>query len=99
MAQLAICLLDPFHVTLDSEPVTTFEWDKVRALLAHLAVQADQPHSREKLAGPLWPEMPETSARTNLRHALSDLCSAISTSTSKRSSSSGRVTPGCQEQI
>jgi DNA-binding SARP family transcriptional activator len=99
MAQLCICLLEPFHVTFDGEPVTTFEWDKVHALLAYLAVGADQPHSREKLAGLLWPKRPETSARTNLRRALSDLCSAISTSTSKRSSSTGRVTPGCREQI
>jgi WD40 repeat protein/DNA-binding SARP family transcriptional activator len=77
MAHLRIHLLGSFLVTLDGEPVTTFEWDKVRALLAYLAVEADRSHSREKLAGLLWPETPEASARANLRRALSDLRSAI----------------------
>jgi len=77
MAHLSIRFLGSFLVTLDGDAVTGFEWDKVRALLAYLAVEADQPHSREKLAGLLWPEMPEASARTNLRRALSDLRSAL----------------------
>jgi WD40 repeat protein/DNA-binding SARP family transcriptional activator len=77
MAQLCISLLGPFHVTLDGEPVTAFESDKVRALLAYLAVEAEQPHRREKLAGLLWPEFPERSARANLSRALLNLRTAI----------------------
>jgi DNA-binding SARP family transcriptional activator len=34
MARLSICLLGPLRVTIDEEPVTGFESDKVRALLA-----------------------------------------------------------------
>jgi DNA-binding SARP family transcriptional activator len=77
MAYLAISLLGPFQVSLDGKPVTAFESDKVRALLAYLAVEADQPHRRESLAGLLWPERPERSARHNLSQALSNLRSLI----------------------
>jgi DNA-binding SARP family transcriptional activator len=57
--------------------VTTRVTGKVRALLAHLAVKADRPHRRETLAGLLWPDYPERSARASLRNALSDLRTAI----------------------
>ena len=55
------------QVTLDGAPVTGFESDKVRALLAYLAVESDRPHRRETLAGLLWPEQPENAARLSLR--------------------------------
>ena len=77
MPQLEISLLGSFRVTLDDQPVTGFESNKVRALLAYLAVEAERSHSRSKLAGMLWPEMPETTALSNLRYALADLRSAI----------------------
>jgi DNA-binding SARP family transcriptional activator len=73
MARLAIRLLGPFQVTPDREPVTGFASDKVRALLAYLAVTAGRPHRRETLAGLLWPEYPERSARAALRNALANL--------------------------
>jgi len=58
---------------LDGDPVTAFESDKVRALLAYLAVESDRPHRREKLVGLLWPERSERSARQNLSQALFNL--------------------------
>ena len=73
MARLKIFLLGSFQATLDSEPLTNFESDKARALLAYLAVEADLPHRRESLAGLLWPDTPEQTARTNLRSALANL--------------------------
>jgi len=54
-----------------------FESNKVRALLAYLAVEADRPHPRETLAGLLWPDYPNRSALTNLRSALANLRHAI----------------------
>jgi len=42
-----------------------------------LAVEADEPHSREKLAGLLWPDFPDRSALNNVRYALSNLRKAI----------------------
>jgi len=77
MAHLSLSLLGPLQVTLTGEPVTSFESDKVRALLAYLAVEADRPHRRESLAGLLWPDWPDRAARTNLRNALANLRKAI----------------------
>ncbi len=73
MALLSIQVLGPFQVKLSEEPVTSFATDKVRALLVYLALSPDRPHRREALAGLLWPEFPERSARTNLRNALTNL--------------------------
>jgi DNA-binding SARP family transcriptional activator len=77
MARLIISLFASFQVHLDSQPVTRFESDKVRALLAYLAVEADRPHRREHLAGLLWPDQPETMARHNLSQSLLRLRQAI----------------------
>jgi DNA-binding SARP family transcriptional activator/predicted ATPase len=73
MAQLSISLLGSFQVTLDGQPVTGFKSNKVRALLAYLAVEADRPHRREVLAGLLWPDWPDREALSNLRYALANL--------------------------
>ena len=78
MAHLDARLFGPFQVILDGEPVTGFHSDKVRALLAYLCTETTGPHRREKLAGMLWPDLPESSARANLRRALANLRSAIS---------------------
>ena len=48
-----------FQVTLDSHPIASFESDKVRALLAYLAVEARRPHPREALAEPALAGRPE----------------------------------------
>jgi DNA-binding SARP family transcriptional activator len=77
LARLSIRLLGPFDVTHDGTAVTGFVSDKVRALLAYLAMQPDQAHRRETLAGLLWPEYPERSARASLRNALGILRRAI----------------------
>ena len=80
MSHLAISLLGSFHVTLDGNPVT-LKSDKARALLAYLAVRshthANAPCQREVLAGLLWPDQPDKSARHNLRQALNQLRNAI----------------------
>ncbi len=77
MSTLEIRLLGTPQSWLGGELVTELRSDKVRALLAYLVVESDQPHRREKLAGLLWPGYPETSARASLRRALADLRSAI----------------------
>ena len=77
MTRLSISLLGPFHITLDSAPITDFATDKARALLAYLAVEADHPHRRETLSGLLWPDQPERRANQSLRQALLYLRQAL----------------------
>jgi predicted ATPase/DNA-binding SARP family transcriptional activator len=76
MAQLAIALLGPLHVTLDDRPVSGFGYDKARALLAYLALEA-QAHRRDALAALLWPDQTTAAARTSLRVAISTLRRAL----------------------
>src|SRR6266545_5217870 len=77
MARLTLALLGALEVTLDGQHVGGFAYDKVRALLAYLAVEADRPQRREALAALLWPEQPDPTARNNLRRALLTLRAAI----------------------
>ncbi|MDX1415507.1 MAG: protein kinase, partial [Candidatus Promineifilaceae bacterium] len=77
MSNLSIRLLGPLQVEAAGKPLSSFASDKARALLAYLATAADQPHRRDKLAGLLWPNSPQKTARTNLRRALADLRKAI----------------------
>jgi predicted ATPase/DNA-binding SARP family transcriptional activator/Tfp pilus assembly protein PilF len=77
MTRLSLSLVGPFRITLDNAPVTDFATDKVRALLAYLAVEANHPHRRDVLAGLLWPDQPQRRARHNLRQALSNLRQAV----------------------
>ena len=57
--------------------MTDFKSNKVRALLAYLAVEADRPHRREALAGLLWPDRSDRDALSNLRYALASLRRSI----------------------
>ncbi|MGD8462334.1 MAG: BTAD domain-containing putative transcriptional regulator [Anaerolineae bacterium] len=77
MTRVLISLLGPFQVTLNGEPATGFRSDKTRALLAYLCVEAATPHRRRRLAGLLWPDLPESSAQTNLRRELANLRKVI----------------------
>jgi DNA-binding SARP family transcriptional activator len=73
VASLSLCLLGGFRAELNGEPIAAFESNKVRALLAYLAVETGRPHQRSMLAGLFWPDHPEDLARTNLRHVLRQL--------------------------
>jgi WD40 repeat protein/DNA-binding SARP family transcriptional activator len=77
MARLKLTLLKSFQMTLAGRPVTRFRSVKVQALLAYLAVETDRPHSREALAGLLWPDHPEQAARRNLSQILLHLRQSI----------------------
>ena len=77
MVGIEITLLGSFEVKRDHQPLSGFESDKARALLAYLATETDRPHRREALAGLFWPDTPETTARTNLRSALANIRKVI----------------------
>lgn len=73
---LEIRLLGQYDVRRDGEPVEIVSRPS-RLLLAYLALTAGKHHPRERLAGLLWPESDEASARGNLRQALWRLRKAI----------------------
>ena len=66
-------LLGPWQLHHRAKPDPKEPRRKEQGLLAYLAVEADQPHSRDSLVGLFWPEMPAADARNNLRVALSRL--------------------------
>jgi DNA-binding SARP family transcriptional activator/tetratricopeptide (TPR) repeat protein len=77
MVRLDLSLLGGFLAQLDGQTLARFKSDKTRALLAYLAAEADRPHRREKLAALLWPERPESAARSNLSQAVYNLRSIL----------------------
>jgi DNA-binding SARP family transcriptional activator len=76
MERLALSLLGPLRVMHNDQPVSSFGYAKVRALLAYLAVE-DRPHGRDALAAFLWPAQPAAAARSSLRVALTTLRRAL----------------------
>ncbi|MDR5900923.1 BTAD domain-containing putative transcriptional regulator [Halomonas icarae] len=77
MPLLQISLLGEFACYGADGQRLGFPTRKVVALLAYLAASAGRRHSRSKLAGLLWEDMPESRARINLRKALSRLQHAL----------------------
>ncbi|MBK9295267.1 MAG: tetratricopeptide repeat protein [Oligoflexia bacterium] len=70
MLRLQIQLLGTFQVLQNGRSLTGFRTDKIRALLAYLAVESDRPHRRDTLAALFWPDMDDQKARYNLRLSL-----------------------------
>lgn len=77
MSHLAISLLGTFQITRGSTSITACESNKVRTLLAYLAVESDRPYRRDALAALLWPESAQSTALSSLRNALANLRRAI----------------------
>lgn len=77
MARLSVWLLGPFKAELDGDLLSGFRSNKVRALLAYLAIESHRPWARSTLAGLLWPDISEKAALSNLRNALSNLCHVL----------------------
>lgn len=77
MTRLEIALLGAFQVSKQGNPITRFETDPTRALLAYLAMHARTPFRRDVLADLLWPERPRSEALHALRQTLNRLRRAI----------------------
>jgi DNA-binding SARP family transcriptional activator len=73
VAHLALALLGPFQAALDGQAAEGLDSDRLRALLAYLAVESEQEHAREQVGSLLWPERPDREALSALRYALSNL--------------------------
>ena len=77
MEQLNISLFDPLQIALNDDVIPSFRTQKVVALLVYLAAEPETAHRRETLMTLLWPGMPDSSARANLRQVLFRLKQAI----------------------
>jgi WD40 repeat protein/DNA-binding SARP family transcriptional activator len=73
MPELKVFLLGGYRVTVDNAPITAFESDKARALLAYLALNGCKAVRRELLACLLWPDLSQSQANHNLRQVLFSL--------------------------
>jgi predicted ATPase/DNA-binding SARP family transcriptional activator len=73
MPALRIRCFGNLQVEVDGQPLSHFDTDKTRALLAYLAVENERPHPRAHLAGLLWSDQPEEQALHSLRQTLSSL--------------------------
>ena len=70
MSRLRVACLPAVVVERGGCPVVGFRSVGERALLVYLAVEEDRPHQRAALAGLLWPDAPEATARRNLTQTL-----------------------------
>lgn len=77
MARLTLRFFGSFQATLAGQPLRRLHSTRLQALLAYLALEAAQPHSRDELATRFWPDEPETIAKQNLRQALYQLRQAL----------------------
>jgi DNA-binding SARP family transcriptional activator len=66
---LEVRFLGGFDVKRAGKPVVMAS-RPAQSLFAYLILSAGTAHRREKLAGLLWPDSLEQTARDNLRHAL-----------------------------
>jgi predicted ATPase/DNA-binding SARP family transcriptional activator len=73
---LKVTLLGQFSVNHDGTPVE-INSRPAQILLAYLTIHKGKLHPRQQLAGYLWPESYESSARKNLRNAIWQLRKAI----------------------
>jgi DNA-binding SARP family transcriptional activator len=69
-----IRLLGSAQIQIGNEDCTSrIKYRKGLALIALLAVESNVMHQRDRIADLLWPELPLTAARSNLRQVLSNL--------------------------
>ena len=78
---LNICLLGSFNVNYKGS-IIQISGRPAQSLFAYLVLNSEKPHRREKLAGLLWPDSPEKTAKDNLRHALWRIRKALSSNLS-----------------
>jgi predicted ATPase/DNA-binding SARP family transcriptional activator len=73
LSDLLLAFLGPAQISQPQTGQISFANRKALALLAYLAVEAADAHSRETLLGLLWPELPTAAAQNNLRVTWSQL--------------------------
>ena len=77
MPDLTLAFIGPPQITHTQRGEISLTNRKALALLAYLAVESAQRHSRESVLGLLWPDLPNTDARNNLRVTWSQLTAQL----------------------
>ena len=93
---LEVRLLGKFEVRHDGKPINIAS-RPAQSLFAYLILNAGTAHRREKLAGMLWPDSLEETARDNLRHALWRMRKALESASSTRFLQADDVAIGFKE--
>ena len=70
MARLEICLLGGFELGREGRILDPLPLRAARSLLAYLVLNRERAHTRDLLAGTLWPDFDESRARRRLSQAL-----------------------------
>jgi predicted ATPase/DNA-binding SARP family transcriptional activator len=94
--KLEVRLLGKFDVRRDGKPIAITS-RPAQSLFAYLILSIGTSHRREKLAGMLWPDSLEETARDNLRHALWRMRKALESASSTRFLHADDVTVGLKE--
>ena len=77
MMPIQLSLLGPFRICVHDDAFVDLSMRKAEALLAYLAVEHHQTHSRDSLVGLFWPEVLTDKARLSLRVTLSRMKAAF----------------------
>ena len=93
---LEVRLLGSFDLRSAGKPVTIAS-RPAQSLFAYLILNAGTSQRREKLAGMLWPDSLEETARENLRHALWRMRKALESASSTRFLQADDITIGFKE--
>jgi predicted ATPase/DNA-binding SARP family transcriptional activator/tetratricopeptide (TPR) repeat protein len=75
--KLSVTFFGGFRVHHQGELLTSFGYDKVKALFAYLMVEPGMQVERSVLAGLLWPEQPQENALHSMRQAIFQLRHAL----------------------
>ncbi|HSM02565.1 MAG TPA: AAA family ATPase [Acidimicrobiia bacterium] len=70
MARLEICLLGGFELSREGRILDPLPLRAARSLFAYLVLNRERAHTRDLLAGTLWPDFDESRARRRLSQAL-----------------------------
>ena len=77
LMSLQLKLLGTFEARNGGSEQLSFPTSKAKGLFAYLALEQDQPHSREKLSNLFWGDIRDDRARANLRQALTRVRQAL----------------------
>lgn len=73
MSQLEVSLFGTFQVKLNGKPLPNFRSVNTQGLFIYLILQAERPFTRETLATLFWSDVPDSTAKKNLRQTLYQL--------------------------